>query len=82
MILYRRPFQITTIGDIGLHCLSNNSKTCLKQSLKIDKTKVLMENDSILKVEVLQNDPLGAFCNTFDLHLAIIVVENQCFCSF
>ena len=27
------------------------SKTCLKRSLKIDKTKVLMENGSLMKVE-------------------------------
>ena len=25
----------------------------------------------------MQNAPLGAFCNTFDLHLAIIGLENQ-----
>ena len=36
-----------------------------------------MENGSLMKVKVLQNAPLGAFCNTFDLHLAIIVIENQ-----
>ena len=27
----------------------------------------------------MQNAPLGAFCNTFDLHLAIIGLENQIF---
>ena len=26
---------------------------------------------------MLQNAPLGAFCNTFDLHSAIIGLENQ-----
>ena len=30
---------------------------------------------------MLQNAPLGAFCNTFDLHSAIIVRENH-FWSF
>ena len=25
----------------------------------------------------MQNAPPGAFCNTFDLHLAIIGIENQ-----
>ena len=27
----------------------------------------------------MQNDPLGTFCNTFDLHCAIIIIslENQ-----
>ena len=34
---------------------------------KIDKTKILMQNGSLMKVEsILQN--AGAFCNTFDLH--------------
>ena len=28
----------------------------------------------------MQTAPLGAFCNTFDLHLAIIDIENQFFC--
>ena len=36
--------------------------------LKIDKTKVLMENVSLMQVKVLQNAPHVAFCNTFDLH--------------
>ena len=44
------------------------SKTCVKRPLKIDKTKISMTNDSLMKVKVLQNPPLGAFCNTFDLH--------------
>ena len=37
---------------------------------KIDKTKfkVLTTNGSLMKFEVLQNAPLGAFCNIFDLH--------------
>ena len=30
----------------------------------------------------MQNAPLGSFCNTFDLHSAIIVVENQVFVFF
>ena len=37
---------------------------------KIGKTKILMTNfnGNLMKVKVLQNAPLGAFCNTFDLH--------------
>ena len=27
--------------------------------------------------ELLQNAPIGAFCNTFDLHQEIIGLENQ-----
>ena len=30
--------------------LGDNSKTCLKRPLKIDKTKVLMENGSLMKI--------------------------------
>ena len=30
-----------------------------------------------MKVEVLQNAPLGAIFNTFDLHLAIIGLETN-----
>ena len=35
---------------------------------KIDKTKVLKTNDSLIKVESIAERSLGAFCNTFDLH--------------
>ena len=38
---------------------------------------VLMENGSLMKVEVLQNAPIGAFYNTFDLHKATIVIETH-----
>ena len=47
---------------------------------KIDITKILMTNGNLMKLKVLQNAPLGAFCNTFDLHQAIIGIENQ-FCG-
>ena len=44
-------------------------KPVLSSHSKIDKTKILMTNGSLMKVvEVLQNAPFGAFCNTFDLH--------------
>ena len=64
-------------------------KPVLSGHSKIDKTKVLMANGSLMKVKVLpkrrqklvfktdyslmqvkslQNAPIGAFCNTFDLH--------------
>ena len=37
-----------------------------------------MTNGSFMKVKVLQNAPLGAFCNSLDLHFkAIIGLENQ-----
>ena len=44
------------------------SKTCLKQPLKMDKTKVLKTNGSLMKVKSIAECSLGAFCNTFDLH--------------
>ena len=43
-------------------------KPVLSGHSKIDKTKMLMTNGNLMKVKVLQNAPLGAFCNTFDLH--------------
>ena len=36
-----------------------------------------MANGSLMKVESIAESSLGAFCNTFDLHLAIIGLENQ-----
>ena len=36
-----------------------------------------MTNGRLMKVETLQNAPFGAFCNTFDLHYAIIGLPNQ-----
>ena len=43
---------------------------------KIVKTKILKTNGSLMKVEGIA-ECLGAFCNTFQLHLAIIGLENQ-----
>ena len=48
------------------------SKTCLKQPLKIVIKKILMTNDSLMKVKYCK-----AFCNTFDLHKVIIGLENR-----
>ena len=42
----------------------SEKKICFNQ---IDKTDTLMTNDCLMKVVVLQNAPLGAFCITFDL---------------
>ena len=59
----------------------NNKRITVKHVLsghsKIDKTNVLKTNDSLMKVESIAECSLGAFCNTFDLHLAIIGLENQ-----
>ena len=35
---------------------------------KIDKTKFLQTNGSLMKVDSIAECSLGAFCNTFDLH--------------
>ena len=43
----------------------------------MDKTKILMTNGSLMKVESIAECSLGAFSNTFDLHEAIIGLENQ-----
>ena len=40
---------------------SNTVKPVLSGHAKIDKTKILMTNGSLMKL-------IGAFCNTFDLH--------------
>ena len=44
-------------------------KLVLSGHSKTNKTKILMTNDSLMKVEsIAECSPLGAFCNTFDLH--------------
>ena len=46
----------------------NTVKPVLSGHSKIDKTKVLKTNGSLMKVESIAECSLGAFCNTFDLH--------------
>ena len=43
-------------------------KPVLSGHSKIDKTKVLKTNGSLMKVESIAECSLGAFCNTLDLH--------------
>ena len=58
-------------------------KPVLSGHSKTDKTKVLKTNGSLMKVESIAECSLGgAFCNTFDLHYAIIGLENQYWSSF
>ena len=54
-------------------------KPVLSGHSKIDKAKILVTNGSLLKQKVksIAECYLGAFCNTFDLHLAIIGIEIQ-----
>ena len=57
--------------------LKHTMKPVLNGHSKIDKANVLKPCGSLMQVKVFQNAPLGAFCNTFDLHLAIIGLENH-----
>ena len=43
-------------------------KSVLNSHSKIDKTKVLTANASLIKVKSIADCSLGAFCITFDLH--------------
>ena len=52
----------------NLFFLSCTVKPVLRGHAKMEKTKILMTNGSLMKVKVLQNAPIGAFCNTFNLH--------------
>ena len=52
-------------------------KPVLSGHSKMDKTKVLKTNGSLMKVERTAECSLGAFCNAFDLHKVIIGLENQ-----
>ena len=47
-------------------------KPVLSGHLIIDKTKILMKNNSLMKV-----GSIAEFGNTFELHSAIIGLENQ-----
>ena len=58
-------------------CTVKVSKPILSGHSKLDETMVLKTNGSLMKVESIAECSLGAFCNTFDLHLAIIRLENH-----
>ena len=51
-------------------------KPVLYSHSKIDKTKVLKPCGSLMQVKSTAECSMGAFCNTFDLHLVIIGLEN------
>ena len=57
-------------------------KPVLSGHSKIEKTNVIMTNGSLMKVESIAECSLGAFCNTFDLHLVIIGLKNNFWFSF
>ena len=57
--------QIVKVSVLYLKYVS--VKPVLNSHTKIDKTKVLKTNDSLMKVKSIAECSLGAFCNTFDL---------------
>ena len=48
--------------------LISTVKPVLSSHSKIDKTKVLKTDGSLMHVESIAECSLGAFCNTFDLY--------------
>ena len=56
--------------------ITNTVKPVLSGHSKIDEAKVLKTNGSLMEVESIAECSLGAFCNTFDLHEAIIGLAN------
>ena len=50
-----------TSAILNYFCLLNSHSN-------IDKTKFLIANGSLMKIESIAECSLGAFCNTFDLH--------------
>ena len=58
--------------EYALHtkiCDINTVEPVLSRHSKIDKTKVFKTVGSLMKVESIAECSLGAFCNTFEMHL-------------
>ena len=53
------------------------SNTCVKRPLKIDITKILMTNGSLMQVKSIAECSPWSILHTFDLHYVIIGLENQ-----
>ena len=62
LALYRATKFQWHISGLNLKSIST-VKPVLSGHSKIDKTKILTTNGSLMKVE-----SIGAFCNAFDLH--------------
>ena len=60
-----RQFVHLSATALALH---STVKPVLSGHSKIDKTKVLKTDDSLMQVKCIAECSLGAFCNTFDLH--------------
>ena len=62
-------FNCAQNGQIfAILSLNSTVNSVLSGLSKIDKTKVLKTNGSLMKVQSIAECSLGAFCNTFDLH--------------
>ena len=59
----------------------NTVKPVLSGHSKIDKPKILMTNGSLMKVESIAECSPRSILQYFDLHLAIIGIENHFWCS-
>ena len=71
--MFNNTFYIIMYETDSASCIKffqqkHTVKLVLSGLPKIDKTKVLMTNGSLMKVESIAECSLGAFCNTFDLH--------------
>ena len=75
MGLIKDKYQVTLVGECFIVLCS---KTCAKRPLENRQNKDLNDkwklNEGHKYCRML---PLGEFCITFDLHLAIIGIENQ-----
>ena len=61
---FKASIQTNTTQLYGINAtILNYSKTCVKQILQKDKTKVLTTSSSLMKVE-----SIAECCNTFDMH--------------
>ena len=65
--------QRSDAGEAGTRSPSVSSQALYHRATVLPK--ISMTNGSIIKVESIA--AFGAFCNTFDLHYAIIGLENQ-----
>ena len=68
MTKWRDKNVVRTQLSESAHDVNNTVKSVNKGHSKIDKTKILMTNGSLMKVKSIAIATLGAFLNTFDLH--------------
>ena len=74
--MYGMYYYIPTAWPLETTCSLESCKICtvkpvLSSHSKIDKAKILMTNGRLMKVESI------AECSPFDLHQAIIGLQNQ-----